>query len=143
VREAILEQVGVPLGLDVVSAAHGIFRIVNANMANAIRRVSSEAGHDPRDFAMVVYGGNGPIHAPLQAEELGIRSCSCRRRRRRSRRSASDRRLRGRPAALLHLAVHARLGGAINEITASSRRRPSASSPRPGSRTAISSSGAS
>jgi N-methylhydantoinase A len=73
VREAILEQVGVPLGLDVVSAAHGIFRIVNANMANAIRRVSSEAGHDPRDFAMVVYGGNGPIHAPLQAEELGIR----------------------------------------------------------------------
>jgi N-methylhydantoinase A len=73
VREAILEQVGVPLGLDLVQAAHGIFRIVNANMANAIRRVSSEAGHDPRDFAMVVYGGNGPIHAPLQAEELGIR----------------------------------------------------------------------
>jgi len=73
VREAILEQVGAPLGLDVVEAAHGIFRIVNANMANAIRRVSSEAGHDPRDFAMVVYGGNGPIHAPLQAEELGIK----------------------------------------------------------------------
>jgi N-methylhydantoinase A len=73
VREAILEQVGLPLGLDVVQAAHGIFRIVNANMANAIRRVSSEAGHDPRDFAMVVYGGNGPIHAPLQAEELGIK----------------------------------------------------------------------
>ena len=72
VREAILEQVGRPLGLDVVEAAHGIFRIVNANMANAIRRVSSEAGHDPRDFHMVVYGGNGPIHAPLQAEELGI-----------------------------------------------------------------------
>ena len=72
VREAILEQVGKPLGLDVVEAAHGIFRIVNANMANAIRRVSSESGHDPRDFHMVVYGGNGPIHAPLQAEELGI-----------------------------------------------------------------------
>jgi N-methylhydantoinase A len=73
VREAILEQVGKPLGLDVVEAAHGIFRIVNANMANAIRRVSSDAGNDPRDFAMVVYGGNGPIHAPLQAEELGIK----------------------------------------------------------------------
>ncbi len=73
VREAILEQVGKPLGLDVVAAAHGIFRIVNANMANAIRRVSSESGHDPRDFHMVVYGGNGPVHAPLQAQELGIR----------------------------------------------------------------------
>ena len=72
VREAIAEQVGRPLGLDVVEAAHGIFRIVNANMANAIRRVSSESGHDPRDFHMVVYGGNGPVHAPVQAEELGI-----------------------------------------------------------------------
>src|SRR5262245_5394288 len=73
VREAILEHVGKPLGLGVVEAAHGIFRIVNANMNNAIRRVSSEAGHDPRDFHMVVYGGNGPIHAPVQADELGIR----------------------------------------------------------------------
>jgi N-methylhydantoinase A len=73
VREAILEQIGGPLGLDVVEAAHGIFRIVNANMANAIRRVSSEAGFDPRDFRMVVYGGNGPVHAAMQADELGIR----------------------------------------------------------------------
>ena len=73
VREAILEQIGKPLGLDVVEAAHGIFRIVNANMANAIRRVSSEAGFDPRDFRMVVYGGNGPVHAAMQADELGIR----------------------------------------------------------------------
>jgi N-methylhydantoinase A len=56
-----------------VEAAHGVFRIVNANMANAIRRVSSEMGQDPRDFCMVVYGGNGPIHAGMQAEELGIR----------------------------------------------------------------------
>jgi N-methylhydantoinase A len=73
VREAILEQVGRPLGLDAVEAAHGIFRIVNANMSNAIRRVSSEAGHDPREFCLVVYGGNGPVHAGMQADELGIR----------------------------------------------------------------------
>ena len=73
VREAILEQIGRPLGLDPVEAAHGIFRIVNANMSNAIRRVSSEAGYDPRDFCMVVYGGNGPVHAGMQADELGIR----------------------------------------------------------------------
>lgn len=73
VREAILEQVGRPLGLDEIEAAHGIYRIVNANMTNAIRRVSSQAGHDPRRFRMVVYGGNGPVHAGRQAEELGIR----------------------------------------------------------------------
>ena len=73
VRRAIEEQIGRPLGLDVVEAAHGIFRIVNANMANAIRRVSSEAGYDPRDFCMVVYGGNGPVHAGMQAFELGVR----------------------------------------------------------------------
>ena len=73
VREAIAERIGGPLGLDVVEAAYGIFRIVNANMANAIRRVSSQAGLDPRDFALVVYGGNGPVHAGKQAEDLGIR----------------------------------------------------------------------
>jgi N-methylhydantoinase A len=73
VREALRRDVGLPLGLGEVEAAHGIFRIVNANMANAIRRVSSEAGFDPRDFCMVVYGGNGPLHAAKQAEELGIR----------------------------------------------------------------------
>jgi N-methylhydantoinase A len=73
VREAILERVGRPLGLDVVEAAHGIFRIVNANMSDAIRRVSSQSGYDPRDLHMVVYGGNGPVHAGRQAEELGIR----------------------------------------------------------------------
>ncbi len=73
VREAIAERIGGPLGMDVVEAAHGIFRIVNANMTNAIRRVSSQAGLDPRDFALVVYGGNGPVHAGKQAEELGIR----------------------------------------------------------------------
>ena len=73
VREAIQERVGDPLGLDTVEAAHGIFRIVNTNMANAIRRVSSQSGFDPREFAMVVYGGNGPVHAGKQAEELGIR----------------------------------------------------------------------
>ena len=72
VREAILERIGRPLGLDVVEAAHGIFRIVNAGMSDAIRRVSSEAGYDPRDLHMVVYGGNGPVHAGRQAEELGI-----------------------------------------------------------------------
>jgi N-methylhydantoinase A len=73
VKEAVLEQIGKPLGLDAIEAAYGIYRIVNANMSNAIRRVSSQAGDDPRGFSMVVYGGNGPIHAGQQAEELGIK----------------------------------------------------------------------
>jgi N-methylhydantoinase A len=73
VREALRREIGAPLGLDEVGAAHGVFRIVNANMADAIRRVSSQAGFDPREFCMVVYGGNGPVHAAKQAEELGIR----------------------------------------------------------------------
>ncbi len=73
VREALRRDVGQPLGLDEVEAAFGVFRIVNANMANAIRRVSSEAGFDPRTLCMVVYGGNGPVHAAKQAEDLGIR----------------------------------------------------------------------
>ena len=73
VREALRREVGLPLGIGEVEAAFGIFRIVNANMANAIRRVTSEAGLDPREFCMVVYGGNGPVHAAKQAEELGIR----------------------------------------------------------------------
>ena len=73
VRETLETRIGAPLGLGCVEAAHGIFRIVNANMANAIRRVSSQAGFDPREFALIVYGGNGPVHAGRQAEELGIR----------------------------------------------------------------------
>jgi N-methylhydantoinase A len=72
VQDAIAQQIGRPLGLDAIEAAHGIARIVNANMANAIRRVSCDAGLDPREFALVVYGGNGPVHAGKQAEELGI-----------------------------------------------------------------------
>ena len=74
VREAIAEQIGRPLGLDAVAAAHGIYRLVNANMANAIRRISATRGVDPRGLTMVVYGGNGPVHATAQAEELGIKT---------------------------------------------------------------------
>jgi N-methylhydantoinase A len=72
VREAIAEQIGKPLQLNAVEAAHGIYRLVNANMANAIRRISAQRGVDPRGLTMVVYGGNGPVHATAQAQELGI-----------------------------------------------------------------------
>jgi N-methylhydantoinase A len=70
--EAMRQQIGAPLGLDANEAAHGIYRLVNANMANAIRRVAAQRGVDPRRLTMVAYGGNGPVHATAQANELGI-----------------------------------------------------------------------
>ena len=70
---AIRERVARPLGLPVVAAAEGIFRLVNANMANAVRKISAGRGVDPRPLTLVVFGGNGPVHAGMQAAELGIR----------------------------------------------------------------------
>src|SRR5205085_10125676 len=62
-RAAITRDVAEPLSIDVVEAAWGIERIVNANMANAMRRVLASYGADPRDLAVIAYGGNGPLHA--------------------------------------------------------------------------------
>jgi N-methylhydantoinase A len=61
-------------GLTIEEAAAGILRIVNSNMANLIRGVTIEKGHDPRDFVMLAYGGAGPMHAGILAQELGIPS---------------------------------------------------------------------
>ncbi|HSP97069.1 MAG TPA: hydantoinase/oxoprolinase family protein [Candidatus Dormibacteraeota bacterium] len=72
VREALEAQVARPLGIGWIEAAHGIYRLVNAHMANAIRRVAAARGVDPRRLTMVAYGGNGPVHATAQAEELRI-----------------------------------------------------------------------
>jgi N-methylhydantoinase A len=72
IAELIEERIGEPLGLDGIQAAWGIHRLVNADMNNAIIRVSAERGLDPREFALVVFGGNGAVHAMHQADELGI-----------------------------------------------------------------------
>ncbi len=72
-QEAFRRQIGQPLGLDAVEAAHGVFRLINANMTNAVRRVSAQRGLDPREMALVVFGGNGAVHAGMQAAQLGIR----------------------------------------------------------------------
>ena len=69
---AIAERVARPLGLSVLEAADGIFRLVNANMANAVRKATARRGIDPRTLTLVAYGGNGPVHAGMQAAELGI-----------------------------------------------------------------------
>ncbi len=74
VAEALKAQIAGPLDLDPTAAAYGIYRLVNANMANAIRRISAQRGVDPRRLTMVVYGGNGPVHATAQAAELGIKT---------------------------------------------------------------------
>ena len=71
-RTAIEQDVAVPFGTDVTEAAWGIERIVNANMANATRRVLASHGADPRTLALIAYGGNGPVHAWAVARELGV-----------------------------------------------------------------------
>lgn len=72
-ERAVEEKVAKPMGMDTIHAANGIFRIVNNNMSNGVRFVSVQRGYDPRDFALVAFGGNGATHAGVQARELGIR----------------------------------------------------------------------
>ena len=72
VRQALVERVGRPLGLDATQAAAAIVRIANDRMAGAIRMVSLARGHDPRDFVLFPFGGAGPLHAAALARELGI-----------------------------------------------------------------------
>ncbi|MBX5492761.1 MAG: hydantoinase/oxoprolinase family protein [Chloroflexi bacterium] len=71
-RAAIAERVAQPLGLATEVAAGGIVRIAVANMANAVRAVTTERGLDPRDFTLIAYGGGGPLHACLLARELAV-----------------------------------------------------------------------
>jgi N-methylhydantoinase A len=68
-----LEAVASKLGLGVDEAARGIVRIANSNMINALKLVSVNRGHDPRDFTLVAFGGGGGMHAVELASELGIR----------------------------------------------------------------------
>ncbi|MBP1923395.1 N-methylhydantoinase A [Halorubrum alkaliphilum] len=57
---------------DATAAAKGVYRVANATMARAIRSVTVERGHDPRGFALVAFGGAGPMHAAALADRLGI-----------------------------------------------------------------------
>ncbi len=73
-RAAVRERIAEPLGLSVEAAASGIFRIVNSAMNNAIRYVSVARGRDPRDYALMAFGGAGPVHMGIQAKDLGIKT---------------------------------------------------------------------
>jgi N-methylhydantoinase A len=68
----MLGRIGLPLGLDAEGAAAAILAVTNNQLAGAIRLVSIEKGHDPRDFALLAFGGAGPLHAVSLARELGI-----------------------------------------------------------------------
>lgn len=71
-RRALDERVAAPLGLDPVKAAEGILRIATTKMAHVVRWVTTERGLDPGRFALVAYGGAGPLHASMVARELGL-----------------------------------------------------------------------
>jgi N-methylhydantoinase A len=66
--------IGDRLGMSPVEAAHGTLRVVNANMLRLMRKLSVERGYDPRDYALVAFGGCGPLHGGDLAEELGMRT---------------------------------------------------------------------
>ncbi len=68
-----MEKVARGIGLDVAAAAVAVIRTVEANMINALKLVSIQRGHDPRDFAMVVGGGGGPMHGAALGRELGVK----------------------------------------------------------------------
>jgi len=70
--EAINRVVAKPLGLSLQEAAVSILKVANANMADAVRLVSIRRGYDPRDFALVTFGGAGPLHGVALARDLSI-----------------------------------------------------------------------
>jgi len=71
---AIERQIARPLGLGLEEAASGILAVANNNMVGAIRVVSVERGHDPRQFTLVPFGGAGPLHASFLMQLMGLPS---------------------------------------------------------------------
>lgn len=72
ISQVIERDIGRPLDMDPIAAAAAIIDIAVNELAGAIRLISIEKGHDPRDFALMPYGGAGPLHAVAIARELGV-----------------------------------------------------------------------
>ena len=72
-ERAIARHIAGPAGMSVPDAALGIYGVANSNMVRAIRSVSVERGRDPKEFALMAFGGAGPIHAAGVARMMGIR----------------------------------------------------------------------
>jgi N-methylhydantoinase A len=66
-----------PLGIDITAAAAAVIDVVNHAMAEVLKIVSVERGHDPREFGLAAFGGAGPLHAAALADELGIPEVIC------------------------------------------------------------------
>jgi N-methylhydantoinase A len=73
-KAAIAKHIAEPLGLDVMAAAEAIIKVANSRMAGAIRLVSIERGHNPRDFAAMPFGGGGALHVGALIKEVGLAS---------------------------------------------------------------------
>ncbi len=71
-EKAIREKIADPLGMSVEEAAWAIIKLANTVMGRALRLVSIERGHDPREFSMFAFGGAGPLHAVELAGEVGV-----------------------------------------------------------------------
>jgi N-methylhydantoinase A len=71
--EASLDMLAATLSISQQEVARGILRIANNNMVNAIKLISVNRGHDPRDFTLIAFGGGGGLHATALAKELGIK----------------------------------------------------------------------
>ena len=75
--ERAVAELGRSLGLDPLETAAGILRVANQEMVRALRVVTVERGVDPRGFALLPFGGAGPMHAAAVAAELGIETILC------------------------------------------------------------------
>ena len=73
-ERALIARIAKPLGMDATAAADGILRIAATAMSYAVKAVTTERGLDAGDFALVAYGGAGPLHAVEVAREIGIRT---------------------------------------------------------------------
>jgi N-methylhydantoinase A len=72
-----IEELAETLGLEPLACAEGIVRVANAEMLRALRVVTVERGIDPRRYALLAFGGAGPLHAAEIADELGIETILC------------------------------------------------------------------
>ncbi len=71
-RQALRLQIAEPLGLPLMDAAYGAHQLANASMIRGVKAVSSHRGRDPRQFTIIAFGGNGPVHVAGIARELEI-----------------------------------------------------------------------
>ncbi len=71
-KQVIARHIGEPLGLDPYEAAFAIIEVANSKMSGQIRLISIERGYDPREFALIMYGGAGPLHANAVLKQLAL-----------------------------------------------------------------------